>query len=90
MDIQVTTSGPAHWAVAADLADNSKASKQGWGQTKIGQVLQAKVRCMHVLAAASSGQSARPLHAPFILPCAPHQPIPDVKPLTRPGLGRTA
>ncbi|CAL5228051.1 g11116 [Coccomyxa viridis] len=38
----VTTSSPAHWAVASELADNSKASKQGWGQTKIGQVLQAK------------------------------------------------
>ncbi|CAK0771436.1 hypothetical protein CVIRNUC_003860 [Coccomyxa viridis] len=38
----VSTSSPAHWAVATDLADNSKASKQGWGQTKIGQVLQAK------------------------------------------------
>ena len=49
-DIQVTISSPAHWAVASELADNSKASKQGWGQTKIGQVLQAKVRCMQALA----------------------------------------
>lgn len=64
VDIQVTTSGPVHWAVAADLADNSKASKQGWGQTKIGQVLQAKVRCVHVLAAASAGQSASPCMRP--------------------------
>lgn len=86
----MTTSGPAQWAVAADLADNSKASKQGWGQTKIGQVLQAKVRRMYVIAAASSGQSARPLRAPFLLSCVPHQPIPDVKLLTRPGLGRKA
>ena len=47
LDIQVTTSSSAHWAVASELADNSKASKQGWGQTKIGQVLQAKVSCTH-------------------------------------------
>ena len=52
-DIQVTTSSSAHWAVASELADSSKASKQGWGQTKIGQVLQAKVSCTYVLVGTS-------------------------------------
>ena len=64
---QVSTSSPAHWAVATDLADNSKASKQGWGQTKIGQVLQAKVSMMwywKILSFQSSGR----LTPPDVLP----------------------
>lgn len=47
--MQVSTSACSH-AVGDDIADNARVAKQGWGQTKIGQVLQAKVstanRCL--------------------------------------------
>jgi hypothetical protein len=42
--LQVATSSLCSQAVGDDIADNSRVAKQGWGQTKIGQVLQAKVR----------------------------------------------
>jgi len=43
-DVPQVASSAISRAVAADeIAEDAKGAKQGWGQTKIGQVLQAKV-----------------------------------------------
>lgn len=41
--MQVATSAPARSAEAEELKEESRVGKQGWGQTKVHDVLQTKV-----------------------------------------------